>query len=77
VQAAPVNEQHAAAPLLDRLLDETLGLVGRRIGSQVVQVQFGLGHNLAAGERADQVVGHTKGRTGQSVAVIIHMQRFP
>jgi hypothetical protein len=77
MQAAPVNEQHTAAPLLDRLLDETLGLADRRIGRQVVQVQFGLRHNPTTRERADQIVGHTKGRPGQSVAVLIHMQRLP
>ena len=76
MQAATVNEQHATPTLRYRLLDEVLGLMSGGVLSQVVQVQFGLRLNLAARERADQVVGHAKSRTGQFVAVLIYMQRI-
>jgi len=77
VQAAPMNQQHATATLGHRLLDESLGLVSRRVRGQMVQVQFGLGHNLSARERVDQIVGHAKSRAGQLVAFLFNMQGFP
>jgi len=47
-------------PLLDRPFNEALRLVSGGSRCQVVQVQLGLGLNLAARERADQVVAIAK-----------------
>jgi hypothetical protein len=77
MQATAVNQQHAAAPFLDRLLDEALGLVSGNIRGQVVQVRLGLGLNLATRERANEVVGHAEGRSRQTLALPIHVQWFP
>jgi len=72
-----MNQQHATPTLCHRLLDETLGLMSGSVRAQVVQVQFGLRHNLAARERAQQIVSHAKGRTGQLVSILFYLQRFP
>jgi len=74
MQAAAVNQQHATAPLLDRLLNEAFRLMGGDVRGQVVQVHLGLGLDLAARERADQSVGHTKGCAGQFLALPLDAQ---
>jgi hypothetical protein len=76
MQTATVNDQHATPPLLDRLLDEALGLMSSGIRSRAVQIQLGFRLNLAARERADQVMGHAKSCTRQVLALPIHLQRF-
>jgi hypothetical protein len=77
MQTAAMNQQHATPTLGHRLLNESLGLVSGRIRGQVMQVQFSLGHDLAARERPQQIVGHAKGRTGQLVTILFYVQRFP